>query len=203
MSDMIIEIVANPINTVPTAKGSYQVIELAYKNKSFQDKLEGKKVMSFTNKDVFKALQEAKFGDTFTVSRVKNDKGFWDWTAINTGNSGHMASGNVVMDVSTSVGTGNRPAPVGNTSPKSTYETAEERAARQVLIVRQSSISSAVEFACANKVKDEKEVIRLAKAFEAYVFGKEVDDKPEAIVTNKMDEPPANFFEDLDNDFPE
>jgi len=42
MSDMQIEIVANPVNTIPTAKGSYQVIELAYKNKSFQDKLEGK-----------------------------------------------------------------------------------------------------------------------------------------------------------------
>lgn len=199
MSDLIIEVVANPVNTVPTAKGSYQVIELAYKNKSFQDKLEGKKVMSFSNKDVFKVLQEAKFGDTFNVSRVKNDKGFWDWTALSsTGNAPAQSNaGSGTMAPHKPV------APVGNTSPKSTYETPEERAARQVLIVRQSSISSAVEFACANKVKDEKEVIRLAKAFEAYVFGKEVNDKPEAVVTNKMDEPPANFFEDLDNDFPE
>ena len=38
---MQIEVVANPVSTVPTAKGSYQVIDLAYKNKSFQDKLEG------------------------------------------------------------------------------------------------------------------------------------------------------------------
>lgn len=199
MSDMIIEVVANPVNTVPTAKGSYQVIELAYKNKSFQDKLEGKKVMSFTNKDVFKALQEAKFGDTFTVSRVKNEKGFWDWTAVNAGGGGnHQAVG-----VPAAAPTNRGATPVGNSSPKSTYETPEERAARQVLIVRQSSISSAVEFACANKVKDEKEVIRLAKAFEAYVFGKEVEDKPVASSMPAMDEPPANFFEDLDNDFPE
>lgn len=194
MSDMIIEIVANPINTVPTAKGSYQVIELAYKNKSFQDKLEGKKVMSFTNKDVFKALSEAKFGDVFTVSRVKNDKGFWDWTGVSTGKLG--------MDVPARVPAGSSPAPVGNASPKSTYETAEERAARQILIVRQSSINAAVEFGAYTKLKDTKEIIAVAKEFEAFVFGQNAAvEKP--VATNKMDEPPANFFEDLDNDFPE
>ena len=197
MSDMQIEIVANPINTVPTAKGSYQVIELAYKNKSFQDKLEGKKVMSFTNKDVFKVLAEAKFGDVFNVSRVKNEKGFWDWTAV--GSNGAPAAKD--PNVGGVVASGSYAAPVktGNVTPKSNYETPEERAARQVLIVRQSSVSSAVEFAVANKVKDEDEVIRIAKVFEAYVFGKEA--KAEAPL-NAMDEPPANFFEDFENDLP-
>lgn len=191
MSSMQIEIVANPVSTVPTAKGSYQVIDLAYKNKSFQDKLEGKKVMSFTNKDVFAALQKAQFGDIFEVSRVKNDKGFWDWTAVNTGGAG----------VNVSNASGGSPvvaSPVkGTVTPKSNYETAEERAARQVLIVRQSSISSAVDLAVANKVKDPQEVIKIAQAFEAYVFGTAVTEAPPA-----MDEPPANFFEDFENDLP-
>ena len=199
MSDLVIEIVANPINTVPTAKGSYQVIELAYKNKSFQDKLEGKKVMSFTNKDVFKVLAEAKFGDVFNVSRVKNDKGFWDWTAVNSG-SASAAQGGSTGGVMAS-GSYAAPVKTGNVTPKSNYETSEERAARQVLIVRQSSISSAVEFAVANKVKDEKEVLRLAGIFEAYVFGKDAPvEKP--VATNALDEPPANFFEDMDDDLP-
>lgn len=192
MSSILIEVIANPVSTVPTAKGSYQVIDLAYKNKSFQDKLEGKKVMSFTNKDVFAALQKAQFGDIFEISRVKNDKGFWDWTAVN--------SGGVGMDVSASVPTTSAPtaSPVkGTVTPKSNYETAEERAARQVLIVRQSSVSSAVEFAVANKVKDPQEVIKIAQAFEAYVFGTAVTEAPPA-----MDEPPANFFEDFENDLP-
>ena len=199
MSDMMIEVIANPINTVPTAKGSYQVIELAYKNKSFQDKLEGKKVMSFTNKDVFKVLAEAKFGDVFNVSRVKNEKGFWDWVAV--GSNGAPAAKD--PNVGGVVASGSYAAPVktGNVTPKSNYETPEERAARQVLIVRQSSISSAVEFAVANKVKDEKEVLRLAGIFEAHVFGKDTPvEKP--VATNALDEPPANFFEDLDNDLP-
>lgn len=191
MSDLTIEIVANPVNTVPTAKGSYQVIELAYKNKSFQDKLEGKKIMSFTNKEVFSALKEASFGDVFNVSRVKNDKGFWDWTSV-TNASGGAVSSNPPSGVAPA--SSPSPAVKGNISPKSTYETTEERAARQILIVRQSSISSAVELAVANKSKDPQEVIRIAKQFEGYVFGtgaEAVEDLPE---------PPKNFFEDMADD---
>lgn len=189
MSTMQIEIVANPVSTVPTAKGSYQVIDLAYKNKSFQDKLEGKKVMSFTNKDVFTALQKASFGDIFNVSRTKNDKGFWDWTAV--------SSDGVVNNVSsapTNNSSGTGPSIVkGTVTPKSNYETAEERAARQVLIVRQSSVSSAVDLAVANKIKDPQEVIKIAKEFEAYVFGTKMEPEVE-------EAPPGNFFEDMEDD---
>lgn len=188
MSTMSIEVVANPVSTVPTAKGSYQVIDLAYKNKSFQDKLEGKKVMSFTNKDVFAALQKAQFGDIFEVSRVKNDKGFWDWTAVNTGSADTQPA--PAQQVTQA------PVKTGTVTPKSNYETAEERAARQVLIVRQSSISSAVNLAVANKVKDPQEVIKIAQTFEAYVFGKEA-----APVVEEA--PPGNFFEDMEDDFPQ
>lgn len=191
MSTMSIEVVANPVSTVPTAKGSYQVIDLAYKNKSFQDKLEGKKVMSFTNKDVFAALQKASFGDIFEISRVKNDKGFWDWTAVASSN-GAVSAGGADVPVAQA-----QQVKVGTVTPKSNYETAEERAARQVLIVRQSSISSAVDLAVANKVKDPQEVIKIAQAFEAYVFGTAVTETPPA-----MDEPPANFFEDIEDDLP-
>jgi len=193
MSNLTIEIVANPINTVPTAKGSYQVIELAYKNKSFQDKLEGKKVMSFTNKDVFTALSKASFGDVFNVSRVKNDKGFWDWTAVSTGS---LPDSDASTPASTSVSTSSS-VKTGTVVPKSNYETAEERAARQVLIVRQSSVSSAVELAVANKVKDPSEVINIARQFEAYVFDKEVD-VPVVQDTSAT----GNFFEDMEDDLP-
>lgn len=193
MSNLTIEIVANPVSTVPTAKGSYQVIDLAYKNKSFQDKLEGKKVMSFTNKDVFTVLQKASFGDIFNVSRTKNDKGFWDWTAV--------SSDGVVNNVSsapTNNSSGTGPSIVkGTVTPKSNYETAEERAARQVLIVRQSSVSSAVDLAVANKIKDPQEVIKIAKEFEAYVFG--VD----TVSSQPVEEaPPGNFFGDMEDDLP-
>jgi hypothetical protein len=190
MSNMQIEIVANPINTVPTAKGSYQVIELAYKNKSFQDKLEGKKIMSFTNKEVFDTLSKAKFGDNFYVTRVKNDKGFWDWTGVSTSSVDSVQSTSGSNPVSTGIS-----VKTGNVSPKSTYETPEERAARQILIVRQSSISSAVELAVANKLKSPMEVIQIAKEFEAYVFGV---DAGQDVVEEKV----GNFFEDMEDDLP-
>jgi hypothetical protein len=149
--------------------------------------------MSFTNKEVFNALKESKFGDIFNVTRVKNDKGFWDWTAVRGGSMADSASN--------SVGTNDVPATSnfvkGTPSPKSNYETTEERAARQVLIVRQSSISSAFEFAFAHNTKDPQEVIAIAKQFEAYVFGKEA-----AGVAEEVPEPPKNFFEDMADDLP-
>jgi len=202
MSNMMIEVIANPVNTVPTAKGSYQVIELAYKNKSFQDKLEGKKVMSFTNKDVFAALQKASFGDVFNVSRVKNDKGFWDWTAVSadgadapqsSGSGGAVASNNGATTMS-----GANTLKTGTVAPKSNYETSEERAARQVLIVKQSSISSAVDLAVANKIKDPKEVLAIAQQFHDWVFGVEQAYAQEAKETAAS----TDFFGDMPDDIP-
>ena len=49
-------------------------------------------------------------------------------------------------------------------------ETKEERAARQVYIIRQSSLSTAVELLGQGKSVDE--VIKVAKQFETYVFDK-------------------------------
>lgn len=59
------------------------------------------------------------------------------------------------------------------TAPKSNYETPEERAKKQVYIVRQSSISSAISaLAIGSKAKlDIKEVIDYAKQIEEFVFG--------------------------------
>lgn len=198
MSTMQIEVVNVSVATVPTAKGSYQVADVAYKNKSFQDKLEGKKVMSFSNKDVFTTLSNAKFGDVFDVSRVKNDKGFWDWVGLSSGGVGVVA---VPSNAAGSSPTGSVPSVVktGTVTPKSNYETSEERAARQVLIVRQSSISSAVEFAVANKIKDEEEVLRLATRFVDYVFGKDGAAKEESVTaTEKV----PGSFDDFTDDIP-
>ena len=161
---MNITILSIDIKTVPTAKGSYQVADVAYKNNSFQGKVEGKKVMSFgATKDAFAVLATAAPGDSFEVAVVKNDKGYNDWVSLAKGGAAPAA------------------APAGKAptaSPKSTYETPEERAQRQVLIVRQSSLSSAaaVLTAGAKTPPAGDAVIALAKTFEAYVFGTEQKD---------------------------
>ena len=86
-----------------------------------------------------------------------------------------------------------------STSPKSTYETPEERAKRQVLIVRQSSLSSAIELLKTDKKSPTvPEVLQVAKQFEAYVFG---NDDPFGLESKE----PVNKLptvDDLEDDIP-
>lgn len=157
MSNLQIKVVALEIVTVPTAKGSYQTIDLTYRNITFENKVETKKIMSFNHKDVFNTLKAAQAGDVYTVSRAKNDKGFWDWTSIAAGDAAPAAA---------TGGSG-----VTTTPAKSSFETADERAKKQVYIVRQSSISAAIATLKTDKKNPTvEEVINVAREFEAYVF---------------------------------
>lgn len=140
-------------------KGKYKMMEVAYKGGD--GKVTSKKVMSFgAAADVFSKLSSAKQGDSFEIKSEKNEKGYWDWISI-----GPVGSGGAVAAAK----------PAGNASPKSTYETSEERANRQVLIVRQSSLSNAVDYLALNtkKVPSVQEVVEVAKFFESYVFGRQ------------------------------
>lgn len=165
MSNLLIEVLSSTVTTVPTAKGSYQVCELAYKNKTFQDKVEGKKIMSFAEKEAFAILSSASMGSVFTVTRAKDEKGYWKWQTVTAGD-------NLGAAVVTQTPGGS----MANTSPKSNYETADERAARQVMIVRQSSISNAIALLKTEKhTPTTEEVLVVAKQFENFVFGKSND----------------------------
>jgi len=166
MSTMQIKVVAVEV----TNRGKYDQAELTFKNLSFQEKVETKKIMSFVNKDVFNVIKNSSSGDVFTISRVKDDKGYWQWTGIAEGDE---------VPAGASVAATNAPsasvnAKVGVT-PKSTYETPEERAKKQLYIVRQSSIGAAINLLKTEKViPSVEEVLNTAKQFESYVFGVEV-----------------------------
>jgi hypothetical protein len=109
----------------------YEFLEVSYKNQSFQDKPEVKKVMPFGSKEVYDALKGAVKGDVFTVTREKNDNGFWDWISIQQGVTTDMSAREPQKAVAT--------APV-----KSTWETPEERATKQLYIIRQFCLAQAV-----------------------------------------------------------
>lgn len=159
---MQIQILNVSIQTQPTKTGkTYQLADVAYKNLSFQGKIEGKKIMSFgVTAESFKTLSTAQPGDTFEVEVVKNAAGYNDWV-------GMSKSDGVVP----SVPVGSKPMATAQPA-KSTYETAEERAKRQVLIVRQSSLSSAVAcLAVGSKKVEPSDVLAVAEMFENYVFG--------------------------------
>lgn len=114
---------------VPTDKGGYQQIEVTYKGPD--GKLASKKLVSFgKGQKAAKALAEAKQGDSFTIEQEKNDKGYWDWL-----NASQAAPGTQFLP---------QEGKSSGTPVKSNYETAEERAKRQVMIVKQSSLAQAV-----------------------------------------------------------
>lgn len=150
-------------------KGKYKMAEVTFKDLA-KGQTSSKKLMSFNNPLVYKTLVDAKKGEVYTIEMQKNDKGYWDWTAAATAN-GVNTAGNGSPEASSASKTG------GFASPKSTYETPEERAKKQVYIVRQSSISAAIETLKTDKKSPSVgEVIAVAKEYEAYVFG--VDQQP-------------------------
>ncbi len=118
--------------TVPTAKGSYVQYEVAYKK---DGKLEGKNIFSFSAKEVCKFLDTAESGATYVVTQEKNEKGYWDWKHIGAAGADTPQP---TSTASTGAGTAAR------TTPKGDWETKEERALKQVLIVKQSSLAQAV-----------------------------------------------------------
>lgn len=160
-----------------TARGGYNSIEVVYTNKSFQDKVEKRKIMDFTNKEVYKIIASAKKDDVFTVSREKDEKGFWQWVAIST-------------DVKTPLEKQEAPSKA-TPAPKSTYETPEERAKRQVYIVKQSSIANAIEYLNhSKKTYHVGDILETAQIFVDFVFGIPLD-------TDNTELPPNDEDDDI------
>ena len=146
------------VEVVKNAKGGYKVALVKYVR---EGKDEEKKVMSFTNPGVFATLTGlSNFPIELDVKAEKNAKGYWEWVAA-----------------STEVGGAKGPAPAAP-SRVSNFETPQERAARQVMIVRQSSLANAVALAAANggKKNTPEEIIDIAKHFEGFVMGERIED---------------------------
>jgi len=133
---------------------SYQSIEVTYKDD--QGQVKNKKLMSFSNPSVFNHIKDLTKGDQINLRTEKDAAGYWQWIGIEGDKT-------VAIETKTTPQAGGRVT-------GSNYETKEERAARQVLIVRQSSLSSAVELL--GPGKSVEEVLAVAKQFEDYVFAK-------------------------------
>lgn len=159
-------------------KGRYKQAEIAYKDVA-KGQVTSKKIMSFNNPAVYKTLVDAKNGELYTVEMQKNDKGYWDWTAVSLGGG---STGDAAPTTTAKT----------FTAPKSTYETPEERAQRQVYIIRQSSAATAVAaLKTDKKAPTAAEVIAFAQELEGYVFG-----NPTKIVS-LADLPPIDTDEDI------
>ena len=109
-----------------------------------------KKIFSFQEK-AYNVVKSAKEGETFDVTLEKNKNGYWEWSAVEkAGNAGET--------------------PKAAPGRAGTFETSEERARRQILIVRQSSISNAIEYQKIADIQPTVErILDVAAQFEAWV----------------------------------
>lgn len=142
---------------------TFQQLVVSYKND--KGMAQAKKLVSFANPDLFKAAKSWTKDQIINVKTVKNDKtGYWDWVGL---------EGETVATSKESA------TPTRVTG--SNYETKEERAARQVYIIRQSSLATAVDLLGQGASTDT--VIETAKVFETYVLGNtgSFDDLPDDI----------------------
>lgn len=112
-------------------------------------------------------LESLEPGDNFTVEMEKKDD-FWTWISIKKGIEQEEKQKTTTQQ---------------STASKSTsWETAEERAARQKLIVRQSSLTNAVAFLAIQPGTisiTEGDVIETATTFYNWVFEQGVDENTE------------------------
>jgi hypothetical protein len=130
-------------------------------------------IMSFANPGIFKQVQELQAGTEIEVTTGKNEAGFTEWTAITIGD--RLPSGSTASAVPSSTGV--------TRVTGSNYESKEERAARQVLIVKQSSLGAAVESLTpgAKAPLDRKAVLELAQFYVDWVFGDDSEEDTEVV----------------------
>ena len=165
---MLINIIDVPSPTTNTNRNGreYQSLEVTYKDE--QGRVSSKKLMSFSNPDVFRSAQTWQKGDQVNIAMEKDDAGYWQWTKI-------LADGEVApAPTNASAGGASTSAPKANNATRvtgSNYETKEERALRQLMIVRQSSLSNAVAtLATHGKALSSADVVALAKQYERFVM---------------------------------
>lgn len=119
-----------------SGKGTgYNELEVTYKDDKAQTR--SKKIMSFSNPAVFSTLKDAVKGDVFDVEMEKNGE-YWNWTSV------AKVDGSVASAPASAPGLSKAPAP--SPAGRSNFETPEERALRQRLIVRQSSLTAALTY---------------------------------------------------------
>lgn len=164
------------------AGGTYEAWELVYKTlegevRSLQKPVQGLKF----NAALANSLKQLSAGDEFTATLEKNAGGFLDVKGIVKGLS---------VEAAPPVAPAGK-AQTTNAYQGRDYETAVERAARQVSIVRQSSLKAAVDTLTAGAKATPKVEDILAVA-EQYV----------SFVDNKSAAGGKTGFDDFDNDIP-
>lgn len=159
MNIQYIQIVADAnVEAVPGKK--YKRMSITYKN--FENgKVEAKALMDFaTDKTVWKTLAFAKPGDTFTIEREKNEKGYWDWKGVHRQDSPPPVQ---VENLAVP-----KEVPSNGVPPVNNW--VDRDATKQQMIIRQSCLSSSCRIADLNGAQlTVQEIMDVAQTFVDWV----------------------------------
>lgn len=165
MSNISIEVIDVTVTDVPKkgGGGTYKKMVVTYKDHTF-NKVEGKQLFDFVcPKPVWEGLAGAVKGNTFVIARAKDKKEnkYWEWVGI------EAADALPATSAPTST-----PASVANDKAVAVSTFAEKDKEKQLFIIRQSSIASAVNL-CKDQGKqpDVEQVLTVAQAFVDFVVG--------------------------------
>ena len=142
------------VSTITKGKNSYQEANVTYTTDRGENKT--KKVLSFSNPAVFAIL--AKIKHPTKIEYEHNGAPYYNWTKVTEVTEEAVAS------------TARTPAKSGYVDQR---ETSVERAKRQVMIVKQSSLSNAIAWCDMTGVKDisTDELIEIAQRFVDWIVG--------------------------------
>lgn len=149
--------------TLPGKNGTYQKLEITYKDLTNGGKVNGKKLVDFGDyAHIFKAALNWKEDDVIQIQQEKlpgsDGKSYWTWVNVVSGDTQEKET-------------------VTKDSPKKEGATKQQWVpddVRQRLIVRQSALERAITFEAGNSPSIE-DVLRTAERFVDWVF--EVADK--------------------------
>lgn len=139
------------VENVTKGRNSYFVANVVYNKDGGENKT--KKVMSFANPSVFNAVKDAKQGDVFDIEFTPGDQ-YYNWAKA-------TPAGSAKAPAADSKG-------ASVTSSRSTYETPEERAKKQVYIIKQSCLAQAV--AAKGPDQDVQDYLETAQSFVDWVM---------------------------------
>lgn len=170
-----ISIIAVEKNAAVSKSGKpYDLIELSYKNLQ-TGKVEGTKIVQYNNN--YKIAAQAQAGEVYTVTKEKVGE-FWNWTSLiktDAAKAEQAVSSSPVTQAAATV--------------RSSYETPEERAVKQVYIVKQSSIANSVAMLSVGAKKVElADVLSAAQAMTDFVFGNDKKAEPPLDLRNTPDD---------------
>lgn len=165
MANLRIQVIGTSNEFVSKGKNGYNKLTVTYKNLA-TNKIEVKNVMDFASQEVYDKLKDAGKDSVFAITSEKVGD-YWQWTEV------HRDDGPVPEAVATPASKTTPAAKAGSWEEKNALdrERFEFEKTKQILIIRQSCLSSAVALLPKGNPND---VLTVAEQFEEWVTRKDL-----------------------------